>query len=190
MVTNKKTKIGANIFAINSGVLFEYPLSAVKNGCTYFYNCQHKFLQLSTISRAYFDFICEHMNMRNRILINPELRHEFIAFCEKISAKKISCSTKTLERAEKLFFELHLIIKVQGEKLSIVNPKHVFKDSHVHRKKVYYELAKLVNLGKIPAEALLDRPLSSIEPGANLLKELHDAFDGYPEGYEPGIVRE
>lgn len=188
MVTENKTKLGAKILATNKGVLFEYELQAVSRGCTYFFNCQHKFLQLSTISRAYFDFICENMDIRNRIRLNLEFRTKFISFCEEISANKVSCSPKTLERAEKQFFKLHLIIKEEGARLCIVNPKHVFKDSAKQRKKVYYKLAQLANLGKIPAEALLDRPLSSLEPSANLLKELQLAFDGHPEGYTPGVV--
>lgn len=156
----------------------------------YFFNAQHKFLKLKTIERAYFDYICERMNERNRIKLSPSLRREFIAFCNEIMSEKDYCSESTLKKAEDKFKELYLIIPVTDSPLSIVNPRHVFKESNTKREKVYFSLAKLAAEGKIPIKALLDTPLSELQPSPKLMAALKDLMSIYPEGFDPGIVHE
>lgn len=190
MVTLKRTKLGAKVIAIKDNVLFEHELIAVTSHCKYFNNAQHKLLQLKPIERAYLDFLCERMTLRNKIHLGPKLRKDFIKFCKEITSGKTTCSEKTLSRAEKHLHELHLLINVKDARLAVVNPKHFFKGSQALRKAEYNELAELANKGKIPLEAILDRPVSSLEPNGKMLNRLNNAFEGYPAGYIPGVVSE
>lgn len=147
----------------NGSLELVHNIKVVSNGCKYFFNAQHKFLQLSTVERAYFDFLCEKMNSRNKVSFNPANRGAFINFCKDITSGKFDSKQNTLLNAEKKFVNLYLAFKDESGKLYYINPKHVFKGSNNERKKLYNSLSNLASEGKIPIEAIIDKPISVLE---------------------------
>lgn len=143
-------------------------------GCTYYFNAQHKFLKLTTVERAYFDFLCENMNSRNKISFNPTTRKNFIDFCKKITSGKFVRGERTLIEAEKKFVELHLAFKDEYGKMYYINPKHVFKGSYEERRRLLLRISKHASIGKIPLEAILDVPLLALEPTDEMWEIAHD----------------
>lgn len=190
MNTKKRKKIKSGIIAINSNVVFEHHVSVVTEGCIYFFNAKHLFLKLTTIERAYFDYICERMTNENLIKLNPQFRRDFIGFCNNIMSDEEFCGERTLFNAEKKFSVLQLVFKIEGDKISLVNPKYVFNGSQASRDDVLNNAIDLANKGKIPKEAIIDTPYNQLKPDAKLLSELNELMWDYPEGYEPGIVIE
>lgn len=183
MTTNKRKNTGATILVAKDGLLLDHSLSVVTDGCKYYFNSRHKFFDLNTKQRAYFDFLCEKMDLNNKVHLNPAIRKEFISFCENITGDKAYCVPKTLEGAEKVFIKLHLVIKVKGSMLSVVNPKYVYKGTQSQREELYVELANLASAGKIPYEAILDKPISAINPDEKFKAVLDKHFSELPEGF-------
>ena len=173
--TSKKT-ITAHVIKYDpySSFVMGHKIITVSDGCTYFFNAQHKFLQLSTAERAYFDFLCEKMNSRNKVSFNSTNRKAFMEFCKEVTSDKFVRGEKTLLNAEKKFLKLHLAFKDEYGKLYYINPKHVFKGTYEERKKLIYHIVKLASEGKLPLEVIMDKPMSVFEPTDEMLEIAND----------------
>lgn len=111
-----------------SGQLIEKKVEFVKEGCKYFFNVQHQLLQLERGERAFYDFLCERMDTKNRVMINMTLRDNFSEFIMRITSKKLRYTPGSISSYIKTLLELGLLIR-QGPKNSgyyIVNPKYAF----------------------------------------------------------------
>lgn len=152
-------------------------VSYVNEGCTYFFNAQHLYLQLSPVERCYFDFLCERMDPFNRIGIIPTLRNEFVSHFKKLTDQKPPDS-RSITSMEKKLRELNLLLKVKGQgSLHYVNPKYVCKENQNQRKKSLQKIAEHAMNGEIDLTAILDRPLSSIFPQIEQ-QLLHQHWEG------------
>jgi len=176
-------KTTATLFKIDEGFLLGHQAAYVNEGCTYFFNAQHKYAQLKGYERAYFDYICEHMNARNQIKLRPDLRGEFLAFYEKVTNVKSIRSKRSLQQAEVKFKELHLVfLDPVDKKLYYVNPKHVYKGTLTERSKLLNRLATLTFSNPNVFKAIADVPFDSVVPN-DALRNLP-----LPEEYRPGVV--
>lgn len=112
-------------------------LQFVNSGVTLFFNAQHILVKLHPNERAFFDYLCERMNISNNaVRIDSKLKDDFKSHIGKITSNKVNPSTKSITRYVKKLVGLGLII-LNGSKLSeayIVNPKYVFKGTLKQRK--------------------------------------------------------
>lgn len=176
-------KITAGLLKVDEGFLLGHQAAYVNEGCTYFFNAQHKYAQLKGYERAYFDYICEHMNARNLINLRPALREEFLAFYERVTNVKSIRSKRSLQQAEVKFKELHLVfLDPVHKKLHYVNPKHVYKGTLTERSKLLNRLAALTSSDPNIFKAIADVPFDSVVPNDEL-RNLP-----LPEEYRPGVV--
>jgi signal recognition particle subunit SEC65 len=129
----------------------------VDEGCVYYFNSKHKFIKLTTMERAYFDFLCETMNGRNIVELNPALRNSFLDFCFIVHKVKAIRHVRTLLKYEEKFFDLNLMFKdSRNPRLTFMNPKYVFKRNSKERRKLIKEITDLINKGHLPYKIFLD----------------------------------
>jgi hypothetical protein len=166
-----RKKLSTKLLKVKSGIITEHDIYFVNLGCTYFFNAQHKFIHLSTIERLYFDVICEKMNFRNKIELNPSFRHDFINFCKRtLKIEKIRTG-RSLQNMENKFKNLYLIFDDPEYKgLYYVNPKYVFKGTAIERKSLLNKITQLALYYPDCAKAITDVDLDSIE----IDKEIHN----------------
>lgn len=167
-IMRKKTKV--QIVNIVDSFIVPHEVKYVEKGCTYYFNAQHKLFQLTNVERAYYDFLCEKMDAKNLVQLNPETRSEFIAFCEKILRVKEIRTSRSLQNTENKLKELYLLFKSPtNKKLHYINPKHAFKGTSTERIKLLSNIAEKSMLNDDVKKALLDVSLESIKPDKDLL---------------------
>lgn len=143
------------------------------NGCYYFFNAQHLYLQLSSIERSYFDFMCEKMDYRNRILLNRKFREEFKKLYNNITSTKDAPVERTLQRYEKKLIKLKLVIKIKGKGfIHYINPKYATKETFTGRKKIFQNLSDMAFAGEIDLSTIIDLPIDKIK-----LLEINDTAE-------------
>jgi hypothetical protein len=166
-----RKKIEATLYKMDSGVLVDHNMQFVNEGCTYFFNAQHKFIQLSSVERAYFDFMCEKMNTRNKVALNPDFRKQFLVFCnEVVNISKIRTERSLLNIENKLKGLILLFQDPTNKMLHYVNPKHVFKGTPKERAELLKKLAKTAMYHEVIAKALLNDPFDSIKADEEIFK--------------------
>ena len=111
-----------------------------KEGCMYYFNAQHIYLNLNNKERCFFDFLCEKMDDTNGVTIDSNLKSSFIEFIEEITSNKKSIGIETVREYAKKLNKLKLILKVANSNFYYVNPKYVFKESIDKRKKLLKKL--------------------------------------------------
>lgn len=159
-----KNKITKKTLLFKNNVMTEYEIEFKREGFVSLFNAQHIYLELNTMQRCFFDFLCEKMNDRNKVHIDTDNRIEFISFLEKITSGRCSTTIRTLVNYINFFIELRLIIPFDRNKfLYIVNPKYVYKGPEINRKKILDDLIKNHIKYNIDIQSLLDIPLSKIE---------------------------
>jgi len=159
-----RRKLDANMFNIELGILVEHKIAFVNEGCINFFNAQHKLIQLKQVERAYFDFMCEKMNVRNKIALNPDFRKKFLLFCKDILKLEKVQSERTLLSTETKMRNLSLIFKDPSNKqLHYVNPKHVFKGTITQRGKLLKDLGKIAFSNEFVAKAITNVALDTIK---------------------------
>ena len=159
-----RRKLDATLYNIDKGILIEHKIAFVNEGCIYFFNAQHKLIQLQPIERAYFDFMCEKMNVRNKITLNPNLRGQFLLFCKDILKLEKVKSERTLLSTESKMRNLSLIFKdPSNKKFHYVNPKHVFKGTITQRGKLLKDLGKIAFSNEFVAKAITNVALDTIK---------------------------
>jgi hypothetical protein len=157
-------KLNATLYKVHSGILVDHEITFVNEGCTYFFNAQHKLIKLQPIERAYFDFICEKMNVRNKIALNPDLRKKFMSFSRDVLKIDKARTERTLLSFETNMKNLSLIFQDPSNKrLHYVNPKHVFKGSSIERGKLLKYLGKIALNNQFVAMAITNVPLDTIK---------------------------
>ena len=139
-------------------------ISVVADGCTYFFNAQHLYLQLTAIERSYFDYMCEHMDFANRINISNVTRKDYSNFYNKITTSNDGPPAKVLQVMEKKLKSLKLLIGVKGQRSAhYVNPKYVSKGTASQRKKTLQILSGIAQEGLIDLSTIINIPLDSIQ---------------------------
>lgn len=172
----KKTEV--TIYKVDTGTLVANKVAFVNDGCTYFFNAQHKFIQLKTLERVYFDFICEKMNSRNKIELNPVFRKQFLSFCKEVFNKEGVRTERSLLNTELKLINLALIFKDPiNKKLNYVNPKYVFKGTLTERGKLLNSLARLSISHEYIAKVLLNVEFDSLKADERLLNIHIDKTD-------------
>lgn len=142
-------------------------ISLVTNGCFYFFNAQHLYLELSPNERSYFDFMCEKMDYENRILLNCRFRRNFIKHFNSITSSKDAPSEHDLKLFEIKLKSLKLVIQVVNlTAVHMVNPKYVFAGNLTQRKKLLEKLAEMALNGDIDLTTIIDRSIDKIKPKA------------------------
>lgn len=135
------------------------------NGCYYFFNAQHLYLQLSSLEHSYFDFMCEKMDYGNQILLNSKFREVFKEHYNKITSTTDAPIERTLQRYEKKLIMLKLVISVKGKGfIHYVNPKYATKVTPTDRKKIFLNLEEMAFAGEINLSTIIDLPIDKIKP--------------------------
>lgn len=119
-------------------------------------------LELSSMERAYFDFLCEKMDSSNRILHKPELREDYINQIKHITGGRRTIGDRALLNYFKQFIKLGLILSSNLDTTSYLNPKYVFKGSEDARKSLLKNFLHRSNKGEMEIAKLLHKPLSSL----------------------------
>lgn len=159
-----KNKITKKTLLIKNNVMTEYEIEFKREGFVSLFNAQHIYLEMNTMQRCFFDFLCEKMNEQNKVHIDTDNRIEFLSFLEKITSGRSSTTNRTLVNYINFFIELRLIIPFNSNKfLYIMNPKYVYKGAEINRKKILDDLIKNHMKYNIDIQSLLDIPLSEIE---------------------------
>jgi hypothetical protein len=172
MVTKKGKKTTIGVYKTKDTLLTGIEVNYVNDGCVYFFNAQHKLLMLNTLERGYFDFMCEKMNARNLVEVDPEFRERYLEFCNKILGPKVSRTQRSFVNFENKLKELGLIFQNPNiTRLQYVNPKHVFKGSLWEREKLLKKLLKIAidSDNNDMLKQLIDKPLETLEPNDELL---------------------
>jgi hypothetical protein len=158
-----RRKLDATLYNIDKGILVDHKITFVNEGCMYFFNAQHKLIQLKPIERAYFDFLCEKMNVRNKIALNPNLRKQFLLFYEDILKVEKLRSERTLLSIESKLKNLSLIFQdPRNKRLHYVNPKYVFKGTSTERGRLLRDLVEIAFTNEFVAKAITNVALDSI----------------------------
>jgi hypothetical protein len=164
MKKSNKNKIVKKAILLKNNVLSEYEVEFKREGFVSLFNAQHIYLEMTSKQRCFFDFLCEKMNEQNKVLIDTDLRNEFIVFLDKITSGKISLTQRALINYIKILIELRLIILYGNSSfLYVVNPKYVYKGAEINRKRILDDLIKNHMKYNIDIQSLLDIPLSEIE---------------------------
>ncbi|CAN1542506.1 hypothetical protein MCEGE10_01823 [Flavobacteriaceae bacterium] len=160
----KQKKIVKKTLIIKEDVIIELSVSFKKEGFVSLFNAQHIYIELNSKQRCFFDFLCEKMNEKNRVLIDGALHNEFIIFLNKIKKGKILISKKSIFNYVKLLIQFRLIIPFENTPLLyIVNPKYVYKGTIQNRMDILNDLMENhLNYG-IDIQSLLNVPISDIE---------------------------
>ena len=110
------------------------------DGCKFYFNAQHIYLNLSNKERCFFDFLCEKMDNSNRVIVDASLKLAYKEFIELITSDKIKIVVRSLDRFVIKLDDSKLILKVSNTKLYYVNPKYASKLSNVKRAKLIKQL--------------------------------------------------
>lgn len=88
MKTPKKTIVDVEINNPDTKIKMPRQVAYVRNGCRYYFNAQHKLFQLTRGERAFYDFLCEHMDESNRVTVDLALRTAFGNFINRVTSTK------------------------------------------------------------------------------------------------------
>lgn len=112
--------------------------------CRYFHNAQHLLLQLDRGERAFYDYLCEHMDAANIVTIDQDLRREFVAFIARVTSQKTIFSDASATKYTTKLNSLGLIIKEGGGNTGVymVNPRYAFAGTEATRKSLLEEVIR------------------------------------------------
>ena len=132
------------------------------SGCKFYHNAQHLLLQLSPKERGFYDFLCEQMSVdSNRIMIDKNLKDQYVLFLLKVSGSKVKVSHDTINKAVVKLSKLGLIFLVTDKKaFYTVNPKFAYKGTQQARNLL---LKKIVNYrikNNMDINMLVDVPIN------------------------------
>ena len=128
-----------------------------------FFNNQHLKIRLPSAARTFFDFLCENMRAdNNAIIINQDLKREFIEFVSKITSKKKTITLSTINKYITLLKKSHLLILSPGSERGyyIVNPKYVSKGTKRARRELLQAVINEKIANKENLKGLIDFPES------------------------------
>jgi hypothetical protein len=161
LAKNETLSLKAEVKGGAKSVVISVPF--VNKGYTCLFNAQHIFLELEKFQRCFFDFLCEKMNLDNTVLIDGDLKSEFVLFLSKITGGKKTLTTRTVTNYVKILIDSKLLIEAPKlNMLYIVNPKYVYKGTKKDRIKILKTLLKCPNKYGSDNSALLNRPKSLI----------------------------
>jgi hypothetical protein len=182
MTTKIRKKKGVEVFKIEQNTITLKEVHFVQSSMRLYFNAQHKLIKLKPLERAYFDFMCEEMNVRNQFELSPSFRKKFMAFCDKVMGKAFKRSERALQNYENHIEKLGLIFKVPDKPtLWYVNPKHVFKETETKRSELLKLLGEQSAFHPNIRTAILDVPDSEVKP----TQEIIDAV--MPEDWKEDI---
>jgi len=162
------SKTTAKMVIVKDNCAFTHEETYTSDCCRYYFNAQHKFIQLQPTERMYFDFLCEHMEPGNYISLKPRMHDKFEEFCKKIGLPTVSPST--LRKFQKHFKKLSLVIPhPENSKLHLLNPRHVFRGTEVERMKIMKYLGEKSLLKPEIQKAFLSVSLRDIKVPQELL---------------------
>lgn len=158
----KKTTL-VNICAVTpAGKQIRKTVDFVADHCRHFHNAQHLLLQLERGERAFYDYLCEHMDAGNLITIDRNLRKDFVEFVERVSSKKITYSEASVTQYTLKLNSLGLILREEegNSGFYMVNPKYVFSGTETVRKSVLKETIEAKIYSGATLQHLISRPES------------------------------
>ena len=82
----------------------------VKEGCKFFFNAQHLLLFLSRGERAFYDFLCEEMDEKNRVLISVGIRQKFVDRVKAVTSSKLSFSLGSVASFRRTLLDSGLLL--------------------------------------------------------------------------------
>lgn len=129
------------------------------NGCRYYFNAQHLYLELSAKERCLFDYCCEHMlQENNNILLDNHFKQGFIDFVKGITSNKVVIKMDFVTKAVSKLKELGLITDVHDTRgFYMVNPKYAYKGAEKNRKELLAQVLERCRIAGKPIEVFIDR---------------------------------
>jgi hypothetical protein len=112
-----------------------------KIGCKYYFNAQHIFIELSSKDRSFFDYLCENMDNKNRVIVDVHFKQEYINFMNEILGKDSGIKVSGIDQTLKKLKLLGLIFLVNDTRSYFnVNPRYVFQGTELARTKLLRDL--------------------------------------------------
>lgn len=128
----------------------------VNNGYRLFFNSQHVMVQLNRGQRAWFDFLCEHMDLYNRVVVNSELKKIFGRFIQSVTSGTVSYSESSVSTYTKKLVELGLLLKTKTSNSYVVNPKYIFRGTESERMEYLTNLITDRVKYRLPIDKIID----------------------------------
>jgi hypothetical protein len=99
----------------------------VKSYNKLFHNAQHLLLNLNNKERCFYDYLCEKMEIKNRVYVDLLFKENFLEHYSKIKKKgsaeiKVAHITNYLNKLT----ELGLLLQNASKSYYTINPKYVF----------------------------------------------------------------
>ena len=135
----KKSKQGyssvrVKVYAEKGRVIDRY-VRFKNTGCKYFFNAQHLFINLSSKDRSFFDYLCEKMDSKNRVVVDVHFKKEYLLFMDEILGKncgiKITGIDKTLKKLKLLTFWSKVISIPLSWNLALTLNKFILSDNGI-----------------------------------------------------------
>ena len=131
----------------------------VSEGCKYYFNAQHLLMNIGAEARVFLDYLCEKMDgTKNTILINKELRWEFMYHFANITGRTTVPTDGSLTQYVSKFKKLGLIISAteNSNGFYIVNPKYFYKGTEKARSTLIRALITTRIKKRVPIVALIN----------------------------------
>jgi hypothetical protein len=155
---------------LQKGNKINQPLHYKSTGCKYFFCAQHLFISLSNKERSFFDFLCEHMDPDNAILINRDLKEDYMAFMTKICKENINITTGILDKALAKLKDKKMLLNLGGGAgYYLVNPRYVYRGTEADRMRLIKKVIQNRMMDGLPLEGLIDVSVDTFLAGSNII---------------------
>jgi hypothetical protein len=155
MTTLKYTNVSANVYSEG-----QKNIRFVQSGYTLFFNAQHSMIQLTPHERAFYDYLCENMDVPdNLITIDTEFKERFIAHIQNLTSNENSPTLKVVTNYRRKLIKIGLLILMGSPKSDFycVNPKYAFKGSGKQRTNALKKLIEERSRNGLPINMLINQ---------------------------------
>lgn len=142
------------------GLVVKKQVSYVARYCRYFFNRQHIITKLASNEMSFYEYLCEHMDSGNRILIDKEQKARYISFMKNVTSNKRFLRAPSLNRYISKFRGLGLIVLwgSQNSALYLINPRYAYIGTETNRTKLLQNIIELRIKNGESIQAFIDVP--------------------------------
>lgn len=149
------TSISVKISTTNK-LKFEKKVRFKSDGVKMYFNSQHIFCEISPKIRCFYIFLCEKMDVKNRVYIDHHLKQEFLDYISNITSNTKYFKLTNFDSAIKKLKELGLLIFDTTKSNYIINPKYAFRGNETARKNLLQNILNDRVNKKQPLTGLID----------------------------------
>ena len=133
-----------------------------RTACALYHNAQHLLIQLTAVERGYLDYLCEHMDDKNRIIVDRDQKEAYSSFMLAVTKGGVKVGIRTIDTAVKKLKELGLLFEVGTSRgYFYVNPKHFWAGPEKARVVLIKQLIEERFHRGLTVGILSDQPLDS-----------------------------